>query len=1088
MFKFLQTILLLCCLTLFLNACNNGQLSTSTSDNIDTITTPQVTLSSIGVIPLVDNVRTHKIYLKLHNNSQQTLLSVMLNATTSKLLNGISADLSQCQNILAHHECLIGLNLPAGLKAGSKLLKLTIINSDHSQTSIQTLLDYAPLVAVNSLQVGSLPNKINLSPLSYSSSVVIPFSPTQKLSNLHLEANSAIESSQIICDDSSTIGESGALCSAILELKNKDTNTQIKLSGTTSHGLIVSNSVILTTSLNNLANLITSAIMPILTPAESSQSITVFNNGSSAATSLSVNSGTNLQISNNNCAATLASNSSCSFTLTSNSSINGQSSVSIGYFDGASSSSTLFNVAYTTTTPSPGLQISQTNSLINTPLNDSQVTVLSFYNNGDTTLTNLTLPALNSLSTAFSYTNAGIAAPVCSTTGNQTLSSGASCNIGISYAPTTSTLLSSFLFNPVASYVNSNGESLTYAASSQTITYSSLIASALYAGNSSGLVFNESTTLTGSTPVGFSSSINAESNIGSVIYVGTADSNVYSYDTAATHPAWVRLGRSKVSTSAISVITNIGTILYVGTFGNGVYQFDTTNVNDTWQQAGISLASSSVTGLVVYDNTLYAASNYSGGGVYKETWVDWNQVGADTGSPANMALSGSTILVSTGTRVKALDLTINPQTWNNVADSFGATFSDTGNIAVSGSKVYVGNSNRAFSYDLQNGYNSMWTDISGNGAYATGAVCSSSVTSLTLNGTNLYAGCSDGDVYVHDITQTTWMTWGSLSSPNNQRVNGLLSLNNQIYAASINGNLYAYNLESASPRSWLQQGSLALDGSAVQAQTRLGNTLYAATLTGNVFSFDLSVANASWQQVGSLVDSYGIYSLTTVGSKIIAGGGRSQTHSFDTNNTSAGWQNIGNLIDSSYIAYGLTTKGSTLYVALGAGTNSYVYKYDTSVITGESWTAVSGGMIGFLDSAYAVTSIGNKLYAAISSGLVASYDLTTSATSWTSNNQPDGSSVWSLATDGSKLYAGTNSGGVFVYDTSLGSPTWVRMCQQVVPDSGIVYSLAYLGSKIYAATSIGNVYSCDTSLSTPAWVLDPGLSNYTPSIKSLIAA
>lgn len=1068
MIKFISSLWIVV-LSLFLTGCNSGISQKTSPATTNYPISSQISLANVGIIPLIADNADHKVYLRLHNNSNEAITRLLLSAP----LISLPVDLTNCEGLAAKSSCLIALTLPAKLKTGGQILRLKVITASHQQYEVSQFIRYAVNNQQNPLQLGQLPDLI-IQPQAGVVSVTIPFTTKVGLNQLMIESLANTYTSEIICDKDISLGriEPATMCSAIITLSRQNQVNTITFNALTASGSKASASVSINSTLNNLANLIASPVNPLLTATESIQLITLYNSGTNLASGLDIAAPTPLQITNNTCGNSLASGTTCSFSITNTGNLNGQSSVSINYNDGSSNTALVVNVGYIVNPASPLLQITQTGSLTNLRVGESQTAVFTISNNGDTTLTNLKLPAISSVDSGLQYTTSSVASPVCALDGSQSLSVAASCNIGISYAPTTITS-GSFYLNPVASYVNNYGNSLTYASTSQQVVYSAVIASRIYAANSRGLVFYESATLPGTVAIGpDGSSITVESNINGVIYVGTASSNVYSYDTSATYPSWVWVGNASLGAGTIRALVNVGNKLYAGTNSDGVYSINLANTSASWSAVGITLLGRSVTGLTVIGNTVYAAT--SSGQVYHSTVADWATSGSSTGSISSLSSYTNVLLLTTGSTVKYMPS--GGSSWSTLGASLPSSFSGLVNIAVVGDTVYVINGRNVYSYNMQQGYNGVWSIVTYN-APLCGS--SSSLYSIRADGTSIYTGCTDGNVYSHDA-QTFNYVWVSLGSPVASAINSLLAISQQLYVTSTDGNLYAYDLQQANPV-WSKRGSLALDGSSVLAQVGLGNKLYAATANGNVFSFDLISPGATWQQLGSTVDSAGIYSLTLLGNKIIAGSGDSTIYSYDTTASSPTWTMLDSKIGSGqYISYGLTTIGSKIYVALGAATFAYVDVYDTSEAN-PSWLPVSGGSVASI-SLYNIAAIGNNLYSGSYAGDVRTYNILTGGSSWSNlGSQPDGQSVYSLIAVGNILYSGTYAGGVFKYDTSLGSPSWVRLCQSNIPDSGQIWSLAYLGSKIYAGSSKGNVYTCDTSLVTPSWQLDTGLSNYALS-------
>ncbi len=1072
MYKFLCQLYLVVSVIVLLG-CNGGA---NKQDSVQ-LQNGVISLSEVGLIPIIDSNR-HKIYLRLHNNDNQSITNIALAGTGDKPVQQLSADLSACHDLAAKSSCQLAITLPKSLEPGSQLLRLTVTTADQRRYPVVQLLRYAKLAAVNSLVVGSLPAQIVKRP-EQQASVAIPFSSISNLSHLQLSGASA---SEIICEDGSNIVKAGKLCSALVELSDQSLRQELTLSSLSSDGIQLSTKIMLNITLNNIANLIVGVANSLLTPTESIGTVTVVNTGTQTASDLGFIAASPLQISNNNCGNQLASGLSCTFNVRNTSSGNGQNTISINYNDGSgASNSTSVSLGYSASLLSPNLQISVSNSLLNTFVGSQQTTILTLANVGNAALSNLMLPNLTRISSSLQYTTSGLASPLCATDGSQNLLAESSCNIGIVYTPSTIDQPSSFNFNPSASYSDNFGRQISYSSSYQSISYSSLQVNQVYAASAKGVVFNESgTTLPGSVPVSpDNSSITAESNINGVIYVGTANGNVYAYDTSVSYPAWNLVGGAALGAGRISALVNLGNTLYAATT-QGVWQINLSSSNNSWYQFSLTLTSSSVSALLVLNNQVYAAANNT---VYytADSGLTWNPVGSNNpGGISSMAAYGNTLLVAptATTSVKYYDLN-SSTSWANLGGNFNTLpsgFGGMNNLQVKGNYAYVASGGQIYRYDMTKGYlGDSWAAL--NNALN---ICST-VTTLAVVSNNLYAGCTNGSIYWSNIQAINngWVSIGNPTSNSNSAINALITQNNNLYAASLDKNLYAYSLVESSP-SWHKQGSLALDGSGVLAQTKLGSKIYAATANGNVFSFDLTNPLSVWQQLGARVDANGIYSLTVFGSKIIAGSGNSTVYSYDTSVNGASWTMLGSAsFNSGHIVYALNVGGSKIYAALGQGTLAYVYQYDTGSAT-PAWQAVSGGSVASL-SVYNLVIIGNQLYTGSYAGDIRTYNTVTGGSSWSNlSSQPDGSAVYALIRESSVLYSATSNGGAFKYDTSLGSPSWVRLCQANVPNGSSVWSLTYYANKLYAGTVGGMVYVCNLSQATPSWQISTGLSNYAP--------
>ncbi|RTL10188.1 MAG: hypothetical protein EKK54_11985 [Neisseriaceae bacterium] len=1013
---------------IILLGCNGGA---NKQDSLQ-LQNQMVSLSSIGVIPIVDDNR-HEIYLRLHNDDNQSVANITLVTSGDKPEQQFLADLSSCRNLAAKSSCQLTITLPKNLEPGSQLLRLMVTMADQHRYSVVQLLHYNKLVAVNSLLLGGAPSQIVKRP-GQQASITIPFSSVIDLSYLQLSGSS----NKIICEDGTNVIRAGKLCSALIELTDQPLKQELTLSSVTSDGMKLSARIMLNTTLNNIANLIVGVANSMLTPTESIGTVTLMNSGTQTASNINFFAANPLQISDNNCGNQLASGLTCTFNVRNTSSSSGQNTISINYDDGSGvNNSASLSLGYSANSRSPNLQISVSNSLLNTFVGSQQTIILTLANAGNVTLTNLMLPNLAKISSSLQYTTSGIASPLCATDGSQNLLAESSCNIGIVYTPSAIDQPTSFDFNPLASFSDNFANQISYSSSYQSISYSSLLVNQVYAASAKGLVFNESsTTLPGSVAVSpDNSSVTAESIINGVIYVGTANGNVYAYDTRVSSLAWNLVGDAALGVATISALVNLGNTLYAAT-SQGVWQISLSGTNNSWYQYNAEIYTYNVSALLVLNNQIYAAANNT---VYvtADSGLTWNPLGSNNpGSISSMTAYGNTLLVAptATTSVKYYDLN-SSTSWAVLSGNFNTLSTSLGgvnNLQVKDNYAYVANGGKVYRYDMSKGYlGDSWAAL--NNALN---ICTT-VYTLAVISNNLYAGCANGNIYWSNIQTINngWVSIGNPTSNGNSAINALISQNNNLYAVSTDKNLYSYSLVESSP---------------------------------------------SWQKLGATVDPNGIYSLTVFGSQIIAGGGNSTVHSYDTSISGASWTVLGSAsFNSGHIIYALNVSGSKIYTALGQGTLAYVYQYDTSSAT-PAWQAVSGGSVASI-SVYNLVIIGNQLYAGSYVGDIRTYNTITGGSSWSNlSSQPDGSSVYALIKESSVLYSGTQNGGVFKYDTSLGAPSWVRLCQANVPNSSPIWALTYYANKLYAGTNAGMVYVCNLSQSNPSWQVSNELSNYAP--------
>ncbi len=218
---------------------------------------------------------------------------------------------------------------------------------------------------------------------------------------------------------------------------------------------------------------------------------------------------------------------------------------------------------------------------------------------------------------------------------------------------------------------------------------------------------------------------------GNVVYVGSADGNVYALDAASGAKKWAfRTGNNVASSPAVA-----GGVVYFSSTDDNVYALDAVSGAKKWAYRTGGQVSSSP---AVVGGVVYVGSNY---GVY------------------------------------ALDATSGAKKW-----AYRTRFSVASSPAVAGGMVYVGSYDGIiYAFDAASGAKK-WTYPTG-GPMGIGS-------SPTVAGGVVYVGSTDGNVYALDATsgakKWAYRTGSIASSP---AVAGGV-----VYVGSMNMNMYAFHL------------------------------------------------------------------------------------------------------------------------------------------------------------------------------------------------------------------------------------------------------------------------------------------------------
>lgn len=226
--------------------------------------------------------------------------------------------------------------------------------------------------------------------------------------------------------------------------------------------------------------------------------------------------------------------------------------------------------------------------------------------------------------------------------------------------------------------------------------------------------------------------------------------------------------------------------------------------------------------------------------------------------------------------------------------------------------------------------------------------------------------------------------WVKCSGFSNEDVRSLITLDDNIYAGTIDKGIY---VSSDNGTIWTRT---SLNNLTVWAFASIGNNLYAGTDGSGVY---ISTNDGiSWTQ--SSLNNKHVLSLTTIGENIFAG---TVSGVYFSTNSGTSWT-LTSLGNKQILA--LTTLGNNLYAGVA---HEGIYM---STNMGTNWTKTS-----FPGDAWSFAKIDNNLFAG---GFYGGVFLTTNGgTSW-SQIILDGTTVYSMAASGNNVFAGTYQSGIFL--------------------------------------------------------------------------
>lgn len=369
-------------------------------------------------------------------------------------------------------------------------------------------------------------------------------------------------------------------------------------------------------------------------------------------------------------------------------------------------------------------------------------------------------------------------------------------------------------------------------------------------------------------------------------------------------------------------------------------------------------------------------------------------------------------------------------------------------IASDNNNLYAAtNSDKVYQYNQST---SQWVSMPGNGAGGTldaVAIYDGGCTVFTMNNGILYAGTTNGNVFIYSDDQ-----WSRIGNNINTTVQSItFDQNNVPYIGSSNGNVYKY--ESGI---W---NNLQLDiGSQINALAFYNGNLYAGTSSGDVQEY----SNGVWNSVSSFANISSVNTLASFNGELYAGVTNSDTSGTIYTYDGSNWN--GNNSPDDTPVNTILTKNNNLYMATNGNPNGQVFIYN-----GGSWTQISALTNG---QTTALTVNGTDYYVGAQNPLANTnqntqglFHYTQGMSTWQAvggSNAVDSSSiVLSTATDNNgNFYAGTIY-NVYKYNTTLS--LWLPLATNILADFSGVSSISTSGNTVYFTTFTGNVYYANGS-------------------------
>ena len=266
------------------------------------------------------------------------------------------------------------------------------------------------------------------------------------------------------------------------------------------------------------------------------------------------------------------------------------------------------------------------------------------------------------------------------------------------------------------------------------------------------------------------------------------------------------------------------------------------------------------------------------------------------------------------------------------------------------------------------------------------------VRSFAVSGANLFAGITNGGVFLSTNNGTSW-TAASAGLPSTSTVDALTASGTYLFAGT-NGIF----LSTDNGTSWTAANT-GFTGASVATLAVSGTNLFAGANGGGVFLSTNNGANWTAKNVGltnTIVNAFCVSSTNLFAGT--AGG------VFLSTDDGTSWTAASTGLTNTWIN-ALAVSGTNLFAGT---TNGGVF---LSTNNGTSWTAASTGLTNTI--VYALAVSGTNLFAGThGEGVFLSTD---NGTSWTAASTGlTNTYVYSLAVSGTNLFAGTFGAGVFV--------------------------------------------------------------------------
>lgn len=1042
----LKNLLVIICVFI-LSSCNIGQTSNQNQKPF----VGSVTIGHISIIPYSSYSNDYAL-LPIQNNSNQTVffssVSVTQNAialTTSKYL-----DITSCNVILPNQICYI--KIFANQQTGYQIDVIYEI-SNHHKINLRQIVNFSNNLPQNDGMIISNQNNW----VSTVSALSIPVLLSKSYSKI--EAKLGNSDLAVICSQPNT--SSHNICTIVIPAMSvSDENRLVTINAYNNHELksIISYTSTVTLTNNTSANIISSAINPVINPANGSNpvSITLLNNGNAPATSLKISGVTPIQIQNNTCGSNLNVSQSCTFQVNSSNSTSGQSSTIISYTNSSGTQLLPLNVSYIGTAPSPLLTLTPNGGFTNVAINQGNVYLtVNVQNTGNATLQNLQFNNINAVNSAMSsFVNGS----TCSN--GQSIASGGSCNMVLSYNPT-SAQSGTVTFIVKGDYYNQSGQLQTYSNSSLIISYSAVSGAIFKAVGDFGMVITSPAGAAGTWTADINSPFTTTAISGNSLlvnngtYVMSMSNGPIKYSTLnglfwQTSP----LGGTAALNASTCSIAYDGTYYYTcGTVSTAFASTCTTtgrgcvmrtnNLNSSWTALFTPAQAVAVNDLFYFNNGANAAyvaaiANTTAKNTGLATSTNGSTWAATSSGQAKAANNNFTPVVLNAA-------TNNLTTWNSVGWSSTEPISTVGTAWVANTTTRPANSKvtsalfQGSTYVLTLANGNIYTTTTPTGTYtqrSTNATQLNRIIYANNISSGTYLSVGNSGVNLTTTTPTgTWtaqtvLTTGQATVPN---LTGAYYDGSNIWVTGV-----STILKSNNATSWTTPG--------LQSITKNGSTYLAVDNQGNIYS---SSNGTSWiqqtnptsnilnhiycaaQNLCFAVGNSGTILKSTDGTNWsqLSSGTSNNLQEITCNNETCiivggnGAASSGTILSSSdYTTWSIVTTSlaTTSLNSIAYYNGSYIAVGNTGTIfsstNGINWQSITSGTTQNLNSIDCGNNVGCAIVGNAGTILFSAFGISWSAATSSTTND-----LLSVAYNG--VFAAVGKGGILRY-SSTGSGTW----------------------------------------------------------------